>query len=134
MSGADLSGKDFSNTSFQYANLDNVNFTGSNFSYCNLTDVRIEETAPVQSIAISPTENILALYQDGIIREWEYQQRRRPNSTNLAADIYNTHKFFFLMVECLLSLIKKIDRNDILRYNVYVRLKVTIWNELCQHE
>jgi len=84
---ADLSGKDFSNTSLQYANLDNVNFTGSNFSHCNLTDVRIEETTPVQSIAISPTENILALYRDGIIREWEYQQRQRPNSTNLAAGI-----------------------------------------------
>jgi len=84
---ADLSGKDFSNTSIQYAKLDNVNFTGSNFTHCNLTDVRIEETTPVQSIAISPTENILALYQDGILREWEYQQRQRPNSINLAAGI-----------------------------------------------
>jgi WD40 repeat protein len=80
---ADLSGKDFSNTSLQYANLDNVNFTNSNFCNCNLTDVRIEETAPVQGIAVSPDENILALYHDGIIREWQYQRLQRPHSTNL---------------------------------------------------
>jgi hypothetical protein len=84
--GADLSGKDFSCTSLQYANLDNVNFTHSNFSNCNLTEVRIEETTPVQSIAISPGEKILSLYHDGIIREWSYQRPHGTSSNNLSGN------------------------------------------------
>jgi hypothetical protein len=84
--GADLSGKDFSGTSLQYANLDNVNFANSNFSNCNLTEVRIEETTPVQSIAVSTGEKILSLYHDGIIREWSYQRPHGASSTNLSGN------------------------------------------------
>jgi hypothetical protein len=87
LAGADLSGKDFSGTSLQYANLDNVNFSNSNFANCNLTEVRIEETAPVQSIAVSPGEKILSLYHDGIIREWSQQRRHGATSTNLSGNI-----------------------------------------------
>jgi hypothetical protein len=84
--GADLSGKDFSGTSLQYANLDNVNFATANFTNCNLTEVRIEETTPVQSIAVPPGEKILSLYQDGIIREWSYQPTRRATADNLSGN------------------------------------------------
>jgi WD40 repeat protein len=80
---ADLSGRDFSYTSLQYANLDNVNFTGSDFSYCNLTDVRIEETTSVQSISVTPGGTIIALYYDGVIREWEHNRLQGQKSTNL---------------------------------------------------
>ena len=82
---ADLSRKDFSNTSFRSANLDNVDFTDANFSCCDFTNVRIEETTAVQSIAITPGEKILALYQDGIIREWDYHKPGRPISTTLSS-------------------------------------------------
>ncbi|MDQ1352343.1 MAG: hypothetical protein QG657_2649, partial [Acidobacteriota bacterium] len=82
--GADLSGKNFSHTSFHYANLDNVNFTKANFSHCDLTGVRLEEASPVQAIAVSQDENIYALYNDGIIREWNYKRGHIPHSTNLA--------------------------------------------------
>jgi tRNA A37 threonylcarbamoyladenosine biosynthesis protein TsaE len=84
---ADLSGRDFSETSFRYANLDNVNFANSIFNYCDLTDVRIEETTPAQSIAISPNKKIIALYHDGIIREWKDQKIHGPVSTNLEGNV-----------------------------------------------
>jgi hypothetical protein len=83
----DLSGKNFSHTSLKYANLDNVNFTGSDFSDSNLTEVRIEETTPVQSIAIAPGEKTLALYHDGAIREWTYDRVKGQVSNNLTGNI-----------------------------------------------
>ncbi len=82
-SGADLSGKNFSHTSFHYANLDNVNFTNADFCSCDLTGVRLEEASPVQSVAVSRDENIYALYDDGIIREWKYKRDRIPYPVNL---------------------------------------------------
>jgi hypothetical protein len=82
-SGADLSGKNFSHTSFHYANLDNVNFTNADFSYCDFTGVRLEEASPVQAIAVSEDENIYALYEDGVIREWKYKRVRTPYPVNL---------------------------------------------------
>jgi len=84
---ADLSGKDFSGTTFQYANLDNVNLSGANFSNCDLTEVRIEETTPVESVAVAPDRNILALYRDGVMREWVYQHHKREISSHLAENI-----------------------------------------------
>ncbi len=84
---ADLSGKDFSGTSLRFANLDNVNFADSNFTGCDLTEVRIEETAPVESIAISTDKKILVLYRDGIIREWSFQAPKSQTASNLAEDI-----------------------------------------------
>jgi DNA-binding response OmpR family regulator/DNA polymerase III delta prime subunit len=83
---ADMSGKDFSGTSLQYANLDNANFTNAIFLNCNLTGVRLEETSPVHSIAVSASENIYASYDDGNIREWFFQPRRRPYSKTLSVD------------------------------------------------
>ncbi|MGD2093072.1 MAG: trypsin-like peptidase domain-containing protein [Candidatus Aminicenantes bacterium] len=82
-SGADLSGKNFSHTSFHYANLDNVNFLNTDFSNCDLTGVRLEEASPVHAIAVTRDENIYALYDDGIIREWKYKRVRKPYPDNL---------------------------------------------------
>jgi FixJ family two-component response regulator len=75
---ADLSGKNFSHTSLVSANLDNVNFENSDFSFSNLTNIRFEETAPVQAIAVSPSEELFALYNDGVIREWNFQGMPTP--------------------------------------------------------
>ncbi|MGD2091117.1 MAG: NACHT domain-containing protein [Candidatus Aminicenantes bacterium] len=84
---ADLSGKDFSGTSLQYANLDNINVTNSKFSNCNLTETIIYKTPSIQSIAISLHEKILVLYDDGIIREWNYHEFRGTTFTNLSGSI-----------------------------------------------
>jgi len=85
--GADLARKNFSHTSLQCANLDNVDFTQSDFTNCDLSEVRIEETTPVQSIAISPGENILALYHEGIIREWTCKEASGRCGTTLPGNI-----------------------------------------------
>ncbi|MCU0288323.1 MAG: pentapeptide repeat-containing protein, partial [Acidobacteria bacterium] len=82
-SGADLSGKDFSYTSFCGANLDNVNFTNANFTGCDLTGVELEEASPVRAVAVSRNENIYALYDDGIVREWLSSKVRAPHALNL---------------------------------------------------
>jgi hypothetical protein len=87
---ADLSGKDFSSTSLHYANLDNVNFTNANFSNCDLTGVRMEETLPVQRLAVSAEETIYALYDDGNIREWEFQAKQRAHPKTLLEDFQTT--------------------------------------------
>ena len=84
---ADLSGRDFNHTSLRFANLDNVNFSGADFSYCDLTEVRLEETTPVQSIAVGADENILALYNNGVIRQWGHMPGKRPNAVNLSGGI-----------------------------------------------
>ncbi len=85
--GADLSEKDFSGTSLRYANLDNVDFSGANFSGCDLTKVRIEETTDVQSFAVSANKKIIALYEDGIVREWNQAPSKTWLTTNLDGDI-----------------------------------------------
>ncbi len=82
-SGADLSGKKFIGTSFCDANLDNVNFTNADFTGSDLTGVRLEDASPVRTAAVSRDENIYALYEDGVIREWKYERVRAPYSINL---------------------------------------------------
>jgi WD40 repeat protein len=84
---ADLFGKDFSGTSLRYANLDNVNFTNANFSNCDLTGVRMEETLPVQRLVVSAEETIYVLYDDGNIREWEFQAKQRAHPETILEDL-----------------------------------------------
>ena len=72
LSGADLAGADFSDSLLRYATLDNADLTDADLTRCDLTGARIEETAPVTSIAPGRQEgSVIACYGDGTIREWE---------------------------------------------------------------
>jgi hypothetical protein len=87
---ADLSGMDFQGSSFVSANLANVNFENANFKDCNLTGVRLEETKAIQSLSASPSgSELLAVYADGVLREWRLKSGSKVNSTtvhNLSAN------------------------------------------------
>ncbi|MGZ4973193.1 MAG: NACHT domain-containing protein [Limisphaerales bacterium] len=73
---ADLSGMDFRNCSFRDASFANANFEDANFENCDLTGVLLEETKPVVALTVSPSaEKIMALYGDGVLREWHVQGR-----------------------------------------------------------
>jgi hypothetical protein len=77
LSGADLTGADFSDTLLCYATLDNADLTDADLTRCDLTGARIEETAPVTSIAPGRHEgSVVACYGDGTIREWELDGSR----------------------------------------------------------
>ena len=79
---ADLSGLDFSDSSFVEANLANVNFERSIFERCDLTGVRLEETKSVVSLAAKPSgDEIIALYGDGALREWQVKSGSKMSST-----------------------------------------------------
>ena len=72
LSGADLAGADFSDSLLRYATLDNADLTDADLTKCDLTGARIEETAPVISVAPGRQEgSVVACYGDGTIREWE---------------------------------------------------------------
>jgi hypothetical protein len=111
---SDLSGKNFSNTSLVSANLDNVNFENSDFSYCNLTNVRIEETTPIQAVSVSPDENLYALYNDGIIREWIYQRARSPRAVSFTENKNEKAVKIFAYPENALTVI---DDNQLIFYD-----------------
>jgi hypothetical protein len=72
LSGADLAGADFSDALLCYATLDNADLTDADLTRCDLTGARLEETAPVTSVAPGRREaSVVACYGDGTIREWE---------------------------------------------------------------
>jgi Pentapeptide repeats (8 copies) len=69
---ADISGMNFSGASFIDSNLANVNFENADLTDCNLTQARMEETKAVLALALKPSgEELIALYADGILRQWE---------------------------------------------------------------
>jgi hypothetical protein len=71
LSGADLSGADFAGSSLRFATLDNTDLSHADLTGCDLTGVRLEETAPVISVAPGRAQgSVLACYGDGTIREW----------------------------------------------------------------
>ncbi len=85
LEGADLSEMNFRGSSFRFANLTNVNFEDSHFEGCDFTGVRIEETAAVRSITVSPSgDAIFAVYDDGTAREWAFKHPRKVESRTLA--------------------------------------------------
>ncbi len=71
LSGADLTGKNFRNTSLKSANLNNVVFVDADFRRADLSGVRLEETGEVCSIAVPLNlDGFFAAYSDGSIRQW----------------------------------------------------------------
>ena len=79
---ADLSEMDFGGSSFVAANLANVNFEKANFEGCDLTGVRLEETKAVVSLEASPSgDELIALYGDGVLREWLVKSGSKMSST-----------------------------------------------------
>jgi hypothetical protein len=88
LENADLSGLDFRGSSFRHANLANVNFEGASFEGCDLTGVRIEETAPVLALAREPSgEHLVAVYRDGMIRQWHLKPGSKTPSRVLGKRI-----------------------------------------------
>jgi hypothetical protein len=85
LENADLSGLNFSESSFRQANLANVNFENANFEKCDLTGVRIEQTAPVLSLARDPTgDHLVAAYRDGVLRQWHLKPGSKTPSRILS--------------------------------------------------
>ena len=83
LSGADLAGADFSASSLRYSTFDNADLSNADLTDCNLNGARLEETAPVISVAPGRTESsVIACYGDGTIREWQLSGSR-PASKNL---------------------------------------------------
>ena len=83
LTGADLSGKNFSGTSLKLSRLDNVILEETDFSNANLTGALLGETTPVQSFAImgnSSETKILALYNNFTIREWKHKHAHNVHS------------------------------------------------------
>jgi hypothetical protein len=75
--GADFSHKNFARSSLRYANLDNVNLENADFTDADLTGVRLEETTPVESLAVTPEKQLVVGYADGSVREWDISHADR---------------------------------------------------------
>lgn len=88
---ADLSGIDFSGSSFVSANLANANLESTSFMGCDLSGVHLEETKSVVSLAVRPSSNeIIALYGDGTLREWQLATARATSRVALSVSLEPT--------------------------------------------
>jgi hypothetical protein len=81
LAGADLTEKKFIGSSLRYANLDNATMENADFSDSDLEGVRFEETAPVVAVSVlTPDEQLLVAYGDGVVRSWDIHHPRNSTS------------------------------------------------------
>jgi hypothetical protein len=76
LTGADLEGVNFSNSSLRHALLDDANLEAVNFTNSDLTGLRLEETADVEAVVGQEGGMVVAAYADGLLRRWQMKPQR----------------------------------------------------------